>query len=402
MNSDLTQWLLAHYGQEQMNPGLDRMRLALENILPGLNQKKIVIIAGTNGKGETTLRLSELLKDKKHVVWTSPHITRLTERFRNEHGEIDEKELEAFILACHEKAKSLHVKLSYYEFLFLVFCTWAYAQDPEVMLLEVGLGGRLDAVNVFDAHLVLLPSLSRDHQEILGKRYDQILFEKLGTLRDKSTLIHFLEGRYLSERAKQYADAVGAKVVSLQELTDVPSFEFSLRNTILAGAANDFLRGERFDAMKFTKSESFLENRGEILRGENEWLFFGSHNVDGLRKLIQFLQSGTYNFNRPPFDAVIVAFSKRNPVDIRVMLKMLKKANLGKVIVTVFDHPKAATMEEMEAISREEGSEFVRNIESYVQAQNKNQRVLVTGSYYFLGYFKSLPCCRFTSAHPGR
>lgn len=389
---NLVGWLLEHYGQEQMRPGLDRIRSALNEILPDLNQKKIVIIAGTNGKGETTLRLSEFLKDHKHVVWTSPHITRITERMRNESGEISHDELQNLIFECHEKVKNHGWELSFYEFLFLVFCTWASKQNPEYLLLEVGLGGRLDAVNVFDADLVLIPSISRDHQEILGKRYDKILSEKLGTLRNGATLIHFLESKYLMEWAESYARDIGAQVIPLQKSSSLPSYEFSLRNSTLAGAAFTFLTGKKIDA-EIMFSHQFLENRGEILRGENEWLFFGSHNVDGLRKLIQFLQSGTYNFSRPPFDAVIVAFSKRSPDDIRVMLRMLKQANLGKIIVTVFTHPKAATIAEMEALSREEGSEFVQHIESYVQGQNKNQRVLVTGSYYFLGHFKSLPCC---------
>lgn len=399
MHADLSQWLLAHYGQEQMRisskgDGLSRVRSALGNILPELNKKKIVIIAGTNGKGETTLRLSELLKDKKHVVWTSPHIRRITERFRSESGEISEDELQTLVSECHKKVTDSGMSLSYYEFLFLVFCTWAHRRDPDYILLEVGLGGRLDAVNVFDADIVLLPSISRDHQEILGKRYDQILSEKLGTLRSKSTLIHYLSSRYLSERALKAATTIGAKVVALEEVMKLPDYEFSYRNYILAQAGYSLLMGETFQPERCSHPEFSLENRGEILHGENEWLFFGSHNVDGLRKLIQFLQSGTYNFKKPPFDAVIVAFSKRSPEDLKVMLRMLKQAGLGKVLVTVFDHPKAASAKEMEALSQEEGSEFVQNIESYVQGQNKNQRVLVTGSYYFLGYFKSLPCCQ--------
>lgn len=394
MINDLTNWLLTHYGQEQMRPGLSRIESALKNLLPLLSTKKIITIAGTNGKGETTLRLSELLKDKRHVTWTSPHITRITERMRSEDGEISLEKLHELVLLCHEEVKKNKYELSYYEFLFFVFCTWAHGLNPDFILLEVGLGGRLDAVNVFDADIVLLPSISRDHQEILGRRYEQILNEKLGTLRQKTTLIHFLDNQYLIEKASLLAHRIGAKVVTLRESVELPVYEFSLRNHVLAGAAYCHLFNIPFIAGEWMKSVHSLEHRGEIIRGENQWLFFGSHNVDGMRKLIQFLQSGTYNFERPPFDAVIVAFSKRSTEDLRVMMKMLVKANLGKVVVTVFDHPKAAQAHEMEVLARKEGSEFVHDIEAYVQGKNKNQRVLVTGSYYFLGHFKSLSCCR--------
>jgi dihydrofolate synthase/folylpolyglutamate synthase len=393
MQDGLLNWLLAHYGQEQMRPGLERMRSALKDLFPGFLQTKIIIIAGTNGKGETTLRLSKKLTAHPHHVWTSPHIQRITERFRDESGEIDVAVLRQLIHECHQKVLSLKLELSFYEFLFFVFCTWSAQRNLEFLLLEVGLGGRLDAVNVFDADLVLLPSISRDHQEILGNRYDQILTEKLGTLRKKSTLIHFLSSQYLLERTQAYAQSVGAKVVALRDQSQIADYEFSLRNEVLASAAYCALRGEAIIVAKVPSVVDFLEHRGKVLRGRNEWIFFGSHNVDGVRKLIQFLHSGTYNFSRPPYDVVIVAFSRRNLPDLRLVLRMLSGAGLGKVVVTVFDHPKAAEVSVMSALSNEEGSQFVQNIESYVQ-EIRGQRVLVTGSYYFLGHFKSLTCCQ--------
>jgi dihydrofolate synthase / folylpolyglutamate synthase len=379
---NLTEWLLTNYGQEQFNPGLDRIRSALTDLFPQFKNTKIIIIAGTNGKGETTLRLSEKLKNHSHFVWTSPHIERITERFRDEKGEIEESELKTLIESCHAKK----LPLSYYEFLFFVFCTWAAKSPPEYLLLEVGLGGRLDAVNVFDADLVLLPSISRDHQEILGRRYDQILTEKLGTLRPKTTLIHFLHSEYLIEKTQSYVDAIGANVKTLKRILPLKDFEFSLRNEALATAAFCHLMNQEMP-LELPQKISSLEHRGEVI---GETLFFGSHNVDGMRKLIQFLHSGTYTFSRPPFDEIIVAFSKRNLPDLRAMVRMLKQANLGKITVTVFDHPKAEDAAVMERLSKDEGLDFVHDIEGHVEKRNWDQRTLVTGSYYFLGFFKSL------------
>lgn len=395
MQDDLLNWLLTHYGQEVMKlgpngPGLDRIRAALKDILPKFKNTKIVTIAGTNGKGETTLRLSQHLKHKKHFVWTSPHIERITERFRYQDGEINFEELKNLIHTCHEKVVANKWELSFYEFLFFVFCSWASESQPDILLLEVGLGGRLDAVNVFDADLVLLPSISRDHQEILGRRYDQILNEKLGVLRPGASLIHFLHSEYLIERTEKFVTSIGANVKTLKRTVDLPDFEFSLRNEALATAAFCFLSNQQFSPEKLAKNVTFLEHRGEVLLEGSEWIFFGSHNVDGMRKLIQFLLSGTYNFSRPPYDEIVVAFSKRNLHDISAMMRMLKNAPLGKITVTVFDHPKAALAADMERLSLEEGLEFVHDIEVHVQGRNKNQRTLVTGSYYFLGYFKSL------------
>lgn len=394
MQNELLDWCLKNYGQEVMQPGLTRIRTVVSDLLPQFQQTKIIIIAGTNGKGETALRLSELFKNSSFCTWTSPHIKRITERFRDEQGEIDPKLLKDLFLSCHEVVQKKNVSLSFYEFLFFVFCSWAANKKPKFLLLEVGLGGRLDAVNIFDADLVLLPSISRDHQEILGNRFDKILEEKLGTLRKKTMLMHFLDSDYLCEKTLALAKGVGARVVELRRIVNIPEYEFSLRNHMLATAAFSFLTGTPFSPDDSHKTRFSLEHRGEVKKGDHEWIFYGSHNVDGMRKLIQFLHSGNYNFNRPPYDSVIVAFSKRPLGDIRVMMKMLKASSLGKIVVTTFPHQKAESNEVMETLSREEGLDFVQDINTYVQGKNKNQRMLVSGSYYFMGYLKSLPCCR--------
>lgn len=383
---------LSLYGPEIMRPGLDRMRLALADILPKFKKTKIIIIAGTNGKGETTLRLSEFLKDSNHFTWTSPHVQKVNERFRNHHGLISDDELKFLIQKCHKAVCASKWELSYYEFLFFVFCTWASHFNPEYLLLEVGLGGRLDAVNVFDADLVLLPSISRDHQEILGPRYDLILKEKLGTLRKGCKLIHYLETKYLSELSLKLSQSIGAKCVNLNDFYNLPSYEFSIRNALLAGAAYCHLLNKKFTPQDYLHAGEPLENRGENLHKNGHWILYGSHNVDGMRKLIHFLQSGTYNFKTTSFDSVLVAFSKRNHVDLVLMLRMLKRAKIGNITITSFNHPKALGTYEAELLSKQEGTYFVSSIEKYLHQATNSSGVLVTGSYYFLGEFKSVLC----------
>jgi dihydrofolate synthase/folylpolyglutamate synthase len=395
MGETLSDWVLQHYGQEQFHPGLERIGQALRPLLPAFSETKIITIAGTNGKGETTLRLSHLLGEEAHCAWTSPHIERITERFRSEEGEIEEARLWEIALKCHASVQKEKYQLSYYEFLFFVFCTWAHERSPKFLLLEVGLGGRLDAVNVFNADLVLLPSISRDHQEILGNRYDLILREKLGVLRPGSTLISFLCLKYLRERAEAFCLQIGADWIDLEEVKAIKDFQFSARNQFLAHAAYLFLTGitesQIFSSeyhQNWLPEEKGLEHRGEIIESQGIWHFFGSHNLDGMRKLIQFLKSENYNLSKP-FDVIIIAFSRRDRRDLSLMLKMIKASGLGDIKVTVFNHPKAALRDEMKSLTQLEGLHFVEDIESFVQGQNTGH-ILVAGSYYFLGHIKSL------------
>lgn len=385
----LSLWLIAHYGKEQFNPGIERISFALGPLRQALANTRIITVAGTNGKGETTLRLSKLLSGHRHCTWTSPHIERISERFRSEDGEISLNELESLVKECHEKAREQDYKLTYYEFLFFVFCTWAAKRSPEYLLLEVGLGGRLDAVNFFDADIVLLPSISRDHQEYLGNRYDLILQEKLGVMRPGALLISALDSRYLFERAELTVGKMGGKIIDLGSHAKMPRKNFSQRNQFLAYAAYLELRESSDSYENWRPEENFLEHRGEVVNRGAEWTFFGSHNVDGIRKLIQFLQSGIYNLPRMSFDAVIMAFSERRKDDLLVMMRMMKASGLQNIKITCFNHPKAASRDMMEVLAAQEGLEFVKDVDSYVQGTNSG-RLLVTGSYYFLGHVKSL------------
>jgi dihydrofolate synthase/folylpolyglutamate synthase len=389
MIENLEEWVLQHYGVEIFTPGLDRINLALADLKKDLAHSQIVIIAGTNGKGETTHRLGRHFKTASYCTWTSPHITSITERFSSQTGDIEISELKKLFLECHETIRARKFQLTYYEFLFYVFCRWAVIKKADYLFLEVGLGGRLDAVNALDANLVLLTSISRDHQEFLGNRYDLILQEKLGVLRPEANLISFLDLKYLRERAAARALRLNAYHLDLGDAVKIPAYEFSKRNQFLAYAAFCHLTGAPLAVENWTPSSESLTSRGEIILSDNEWWPFGSHNVDGVRKLIQFLHSKNYNSKDYPFNAVVTSFSKRNENDILIMLKMLKKAHLGKVYVTAFTHPKACPRDVLQKLTVQEGLTFVENISEHVQGWT-HQKILVLGSYYFLGELQHL------------
>lgn len=386
---DLSNWVFERFGREHYQPGLLRMRRALGETHTHLNKLKIVIIAGTNGKGETTLRLGNFLSGAKFASWTSPHVKSLTERFRNQDGPIAEGDLKILLEESYEKYQKEGFQLSFYEFLFFVFCRWAETQALDYLLLEVGLGGEFDAVNVFDADLVLLPSISRDHQEFLGNRYDGILKEKLGVLRSKSTLISFLELQYLNEQVERKVKTLGAQWVNLNS-SNKRVDSFSVKNQMLAYAGFQCLQGKSADSLlqNFSVSYGTVENRGEIITRGADFHLYGSHNIDGLRKLIQFLQSDHYTFSRINFDSAIVSFSSRSSRDLVVMLRMLKNSGLPEIVVTSFVHPKACPREVLARLCHQEGLRFVEDISAIIH-QKSSGRVLVSGSYYFLSFIRS-------------
>jgi dihydrofolate synthase / folylpolyglutamate synthase len=149
----------------------------------------VIIVGGTNGKGSTCAMLESILLQAGYRVglYTSPHLLNFNERARV-NGELvsDEALVEQF--AAVEAQRGL-VSLTYFEFTTLAIMRLFAQAKPDAVILEVGLGGRLDAVNVLDADVAIVTSVDIDHTEYLGNTREQIGFEKAGIFRPGKTAI---------------------------------------------------------------------------------------------------------------------------------------------------------------------------------------------------------------------
>ncbi len=385
------QWIQDHYGAEIFRAGLEDLEKFLAPKLQLILQSKtkIITVAGTNGKGEVSHRLAQILKSKNctYKMWTSPHLQTVTERFVSESGRISAGDLRTLFISTESQKIT---NLSYYEFLFSVFINWCTEELPEYLILEVGMGGRLDATSLLPASLVLIPSISRDHQDYLGPRYDQILSEKLGVMRNCREVSCFtsFELKYLREKLSEspfkhieYFDLFEMGLVN-------KNHHYSLRNTILALAGISHLLGSKLGPEEL-KSEALvllnskIEGRGEqIQQNGKSFTFFGSHNPDGVRKLVHLLNQEHYTFKE-----VLVSFSARDQKDLITQLKLICLLGKEKIVLTSFSHPKAASSEVLELLAKREGIRFVKEWTEILQSDKPT--CLVTGSYYFVGAVQS-------------
>lgn len=168
--------------------GLDRVKrvkeaMALEFTCP------VIIVGGTNGKGSTCAMLeSILLQAGYHVgLYTSPHLLHFNERMRIDGQSVSDEAL----IASFNKLDAVRadVSLSYFEFTTLAAMQLFADAGLDVVIFEVGLGGRLDAVNVLDADVSIVTSVAIDHTEYLGDTREKIGFEKAGIYRAGKTAI---------------------------------------------------------------------------------------------------------------------------------------------------------------------------------------------------------------------
>ena len=172
---------------EQQHPqtialGLERVSKVLKHLEVSL-QRPVITVAGTNGKGSTCAVLESILRAAGYRtgLYTSPHLVRYNERVRVAGAEVEDEPLsEAF--AAVEAARG-QIPLTYFEFGTLAAFWVLSQQKTEVAILEVGLGGRLDAVNVLDADCAVLTSVGIDHVDYLGADREAIGREKAGIFR---------------------------------------------------------------------------------------------------------------------------------------------------------------------------------------------------------------------------
>jgi len=186
----LSEWLAYC---EQLHPvaidmGLERVRQVAERLQLKLNVP-VITVAGTNGKGSTCAMLEAIYLQAgyKTGVYTSPHLVDFEERCRLL-GESPKADTFAAAFAQVEQARQ-DTSLTYFEFSTLAIMKMMADAALDVVILEVGLGGRLDAVNVMDANCAIITSIDLDHTALLGNDRDSIGLEKAGIMRSGRPVI---------------------------------------------------------------------------------------------------------------------------------------------------------------------------------------------------------------------
>ena len=181
----LDEWL--NWQQDLHPKNIDFKIERIKSVYDKLNihkiAKKTIIVAGTNGKGSTVAILESLLHESNYKVgsFTSPHILKYNERIKISRKNIDDDSLlEAFKIINDVRGDTT---LTYFEFATLAAFYIFSKQDLDYALLEVGLGGRLDATNIIDSDLSIITSIGIDHTEFLGSSIDSIANEKAGVMR---------------------------------------------------------------------------------------------------------------------------------------------------------------------------------------------------------------------------
>ena len=429
--SSLTEWLdyMQQIHVSAIDMGLSRVlpvAEALGVVQSAKDDAYVFTVAGTNGKGSTTAVIAEMCKAAGHktALYQSPHLSAFNERVRV-NGEMvsDETLIDAFSKV--EAARlQCDLTLSFFEMTTLAALLIFAEADCDVWVLEVGLGGRLDVVNIIDPDMALITNIGIDHVDWLGDNVEDIGREKAGILRDGISVVYgssempvsvqhaidtqqatcYQIGRDFSYRdissdTWQYSNAA----VTLQ----LPRPALSLTNTanalsaVLASPLDVDIHAieQALNRVKLAGRFDYRESRSR------HWLFDVAHNEKG----VEFLLAQLLPFWQQHVDSQPNQNSSANvtPPKIKMLFSMLGDKDIDKVVqrltaaglpisewfIAEIDYPRAATTQQLEsilvnymdsdAIHVFDGLKSATN--AVIEASEPQDLIVVCGSFHTIG-----------------
>ncbi len=384
------------------------------------------IVAGTNGKGSTCAMLASILQHAGHStgLFTSPHLMRVNERIRVNGREIPDEEFAgAFseVAAVVERmvgAEKLAKPPSFFEFLAATAFLYFAQAKTNFVVLEVGMGGRLDATNVVDPHLAVITNIDFDHMEFLGSTLADIAREKAGIIKPHRPVISGVEDGEAAAVIRRRAEEVGADLLELKTLAEHSKLradqgrytfdlafghdrfagltcpllgKFQVKNTTAALAAAWRLR---VGGLEIPRRSILQGLRAAIWPGRLEpilqkplVILDGGHNAGAARELAAFLKEEL------PGRRIRVVYASMRDKAIREICRSVFPL-AEDVYLTQPDHPRAATPEQILAALDFPPARFhISNqptvaLEQACGASSPEDVVLVFGSLFLVGAIK--------------
>ncbi|WP_028773050.1 bifunctional tetrahydrofolate synthase/dihydrofolate synthase [Shewanella waksmanii] len=214
--TSLDEWLayLLELHPTEIDMGLTRVKQVARQLgVVDLGETKVITVAGTNGKGSTCAMLESILRQQqiRVGVYSSPHMLRYNERVRIDGQDANDQDLvDAF---CAIDSARGDISLTFFEYATLAGLYLFKAAQLDVVLLEVGLGGRLDATNIIDADVAVITSIDLDHQEYLGDTRELVGREKAGVFRTNKCAI--VGEADMPTSIVQYSEQIRAKLIAV-------------------------------------------------------------------------------------------------------------------------------------------------------------------------------------------
>ncbi|WP_062355406.1 bifunctional folylpolyglutamate synthase/dihydrofolate synthase [Bacillus kwashiorkori] len=407
-----------------IKPGLKRMEWFMDKLDHPERRLKTVHIGGTNGKGSTTTFLRSILQAAGYRVgtFTSPYVEKFNERISINGEPIADSDLVEVAniikpLVDEIDATDLAYPTEFEIITIIGFYYFAYIQQTDIVLVEVGLGGRLDSTNIIHPILSIITNVGYDHMNILGSTIEEIASEKAGIIkigvplitgiRDEKALAVIRQtaknkkapiyGLFQNFSYEDYGASRLEEQFSVQTLfKSYPQLTISMlgahqiENATIAVMAATYLKTYQ----SFIIEESHLKTglkkahwpgRFEILSKKPFIIIDGAHNIDGTHSLIATLK------RHLPMKKGTILFTALKDKQYEEIIEQLDKTGM-ELAFTEFEYPRATTAEQLYSVSKTSKKLVVPNWRDFLQEKiynlKEDELFVCTGSLYFISEVK--------------
>lgn len=402
---------------------------------PGENCK-IIHVAGTNGKGSVCAYMEGILMECGYQVglFTSPHLVCIRERMRVNHIDISESEFVFVFQKCMDhlelfrKEKNASYHPTFFELLFFMAMLWFEEKQPDYIILETGLGGRLDTTNIVKRKVMcVLTKIARDHMEYLGNTLEQIAEEKAGIIKKNVPVIYYAQEKNICAVIERQIEKQQTYGISFQmeQCNDVKNHEKFIDFSFPFSYYGDsMIRVETYALYQIANVSLALLALQELLQEEltpaiarraiakvvwpcrmeeivPDVIVDGAHNPDGMESFLESIRKRTEDTPTGEKHKNLLLFAVVKEKDRETMLQQIVKSALfDEIVITAAGGQRATNAEEI--VKQFELFEYkgvVNAIEDTRQAyfyclerkqKCRNTRLYIAGSLYLAGFIKNL------------
>lgn len=402
-NKDEAIFYIENIKRKEKRTNLNRMHRALEMLGNPERAYKVIHVAGTNGKGSTVSYLTNILMEAGFSVgsFISPYVIKFNERIMYNLSYISDEDLVKYANIIYDLKLKLEEEdevITFFEFITLMGLLYFKDKHVEFAVVEVGLGGVLDATNIFDHALRIITNIGFDHMNALGNTLSEIAEKKLGILHENEKLISAVDESLL----KQFEDHskelnsclywVNKDIKDIEESFNGVSFKykneefrtpllgiFQAYNAALAiEAVRQIMPGISSRTIQSALDKTVWPGRLQIIKHKPIILIDGGHNIHGIDAVVKSIKGLTNQ-------KIHVLFTALKDKEIDKMLRALDEIASDYIFTTINDS-RASSIMDILAVNQKpyKAIDDYKEALSYLDNFGPDEIILVTGSLHFI------------------
>ncbi|HEM4067133.1 TPA: bifunctional folylpolyglutamate synthase/dihydrofolate synthase [Streptococcus suis] len=396
----LENWLNTKQGQV-FHYKMEKIEYALELLGNPQFAVPVIHVAGTNGKGSTIAFMRQLFQAHGLRVgsFVSPHMVSVHDRICIDSQPISDHDFQCYLQKVYDLEQEVAARYEpfrYFEVMVLIMFLYFQDQQPDLALVEVGIGGLLDTTNVVAPALSLITSIGMDHQDLLGSTLREIAEQKAGIIKESVPVVlgplspettaicrHIAQdkqasvyqfGQEFTYKAGQFSNAdleLSELVLGLAGQHQEENAAVALQTFLLYMASSQQAISPQL--IQQALAQTSWPGRLELVAQEPKIYLDGAHNVPAIERLVEFIQVQE--------EPVTILFSALRRKDFQEMLGLLEeKLPHTALVLTSFAYDGALSEE------NRQGRDYVEDYQQFIEDwQSSEQGILiVTGSLYFI------------------